>query len=128
MLRVVGDPHRADEVTRDALLEIWRTSSRFDPEQGSAMGWMISLAHRRAVDCVRAARGCYLHEESRDDSPNAARTPLELAYFDAYTYADVSRLLDVPIDVTATGIRTSLLDLRRQRAGAGRRIAGQMAG
>ena len=42
VVRVVRDPAQSEEVTQEAFLEIWRTSSRFDPQRGSALGWMMN--------------------------------------------------------------------------------------
>src|SRR4051794_35856903 len=48
-LRVVRDPSQSEEVTQEAFLEIWRTASRFDPDRGSAVSWILTLVHRKAV-------------------------------------------------------------------------------
>ncbi len=53
--RVVRDPAQSEEVTQEVLLEIWRTASRFDGARGSASTWLMTVAHRRAVDRVRSA-------------------------------------------------------------------------
>ncbi len=52
-LRVVRDPAQAEEVTQEAFLEIWRTASRYDVSRGSAVSWLLTIAHRKAVDRVR---------------------------------------------------------------------------
>src|SRR3546814_17942479 len=55
VLRVVRDPAQAEEVTQEAYLEVWRTASRFDPERGSPLSWLMTIAHPRALYRVRAA-------------------------------------------------------------------------
>lgn len=51
--RVLRDEAQAEEVTQDVMVEIWRTADRYRPELGTARGWVLTLAHRRAVDRVR---------------------------------------------------------------------------
>src|ERR1700710_2437807 len=55
VLRILGDVHQSEEVTQEVLLEIWRTSSRFDPGRGSAAAWVMTMAHHKAVDRVRSS-------------------------------------------------------------------------
>src|SRR5688572_7840201 len=44
VLRVLRDRAQAEEVTQEAFLEIWRSCARFDPGQGSALSWMMTIA------------------------------------------------------------------------------------
>ncbi|GAC69449.1 ECF RNA polymerase sigma factor SigK [Gordonia soli] len=53
-LRVLRDPGYSEETTQEVYLQVWRTASGFDPTAGSALSWLITLAHRRAVDRVRS--------------------------------------------------------------------------
>lgn len=76
-LRVVRDPAQAEEVAQEAFCEIWRTASRFDPDKGSAIGWMLTLTHRAAVDRVRSAeassrRDTRYHQQNPAEVPSAA--------------------------------------------------------
>jgi RNA polymerase sigma-70 factor, ECF subfamily len=54
VLRVLRDAAQSEEVAQEALLEVWRTAGRFDPRRGSASAWVMTIAHRRAVDRVRS--------------------------------------------------------------------------
>jgi RNA polymerase sigma-70 factor (ECF subfamily) len=140
-LRVVRDPAQAEEVTQEAFLEIWRTSIRFDQGRGSALAWMLTIVHRKAVDRVRSAEASTRRDTSyhqgattveHDTTAEAAeaslearrvrgalrtltavqREALELAYFGGYTHTEVAKMLDLPVGTAKTRIRDGLIRLR----------------
>ncbi|WP_234986634.1 sigma-70 family RNA polymerase sigma factor [Demequina sp. NBRC 110055] len=53
-LRIVRDRDMAEDVAQEALVEVWRRAARFDRQAGSARAWILTIAHRRAVDRVRS--------------------------------------------------------------------------
>lgn len=53
-LRVVRDHAIAEEVAQDVLVEVWRLASRYRPEVGNGRTWVLTMAHRRAIDRVRS--------------------------------------------------------------------------
>ena len=141
VLRVLRDPAQSEEVTQEAYLDIWRTSTRFDPEAGSPMAWMLTIAHRKAVDRVRSAQastnrdsayGARNQERPSDvtaeqverslDSERVHRAlhtltesqrgAVELAYLGGYTHTEVAALLGVPLGTAKTRIRDGLIRLR----------------
>lgn len=139
--RVVRDPAQAEEVAQEAYLEIWRQSARFDAARGSALAWMLTIVHRRAVDRVRSAESA--HERDRryaavGDGPeydvvdeavtanleqarvrraletltDVQREAVTLAYYGGYTHREVSDLLGVPLGTVKTRMRDGLIRLR----------------
>jgi RNA polymerase sigma-70 factor (ECF subfamily) len=140
-LRVVRNPAHAEEVAQEAYLDAWRSSSRFDPARGSALGWLLTIVHRKAVDRVRSAeaasqRDATYHRETQpvehDETAESAhasleaqrvrgavstltevqREAVELAFFGGYTHTEVATLLDVPVGTAKTRIRDGLIRLR----------------
>lgn len=73
-LRVVRDPHLAEDVAQEALVEVWRLAPRYRPDAGSAQAWILTIAHRRAVDRVRSEQA---HRERTQTHgvPDAATEP-----------------------------------------------------
>jgi RNA polymerase sigma-70 factor, ECF subfamily len=137
--RVVRDPAQSEEVTQEVMLDVWRTASRFDPHRGTAMAWLMTLAHRRAVDRVRSGQAAAQRElraavaetaydmvteevESRLDAQRVRRcldslTELQresvtLAYYGGYTYREVAGLLGVAVGTVKTRMRDGLIRLR----------------
>ena len=140
-VRVVRDPAQAEEVAQEAFLEIWRTASRYDPDRGSPLSWLMTITHRKAVDRVRSAEAStrrdqnYHHQNqpvAHDATAEAAhasleahrvrhalqsltpvqREALELAYFGGYTHTEVASMLGLPVGTAKTRIRDGLIRLR----------------
>lgn len=53
VMRVLRDTGYSEETTQEIYLEVWRNASEFDSAKGSALAWLLTMAHRRAVDRVR---------------------------------------------------------------------------
>ncbi len=53
---IVGDQSQAEQVAREVLTEVWRSAPRFSPAEGSGLNWIMTMARRRAIHQVRAAR------------------------------------------------------------------------
>lgn len=51
--RVVANDHDVDELVQECLLEVWRHAANYDATKGQALGWLVTLARRRAIDRVR---------------------------------------------------------------------------
>ncbi|OMC08665.1 sigma-70 family RNA polymerase sigma factor [Mycobacterium sp. SP-6446] len=54
VVRVLRDAGYSEETTQEIYLEVWRTASEYDASKGSALAWLMTMAHRRAIDRVRA--------------------------------------------------------------------------
>jgi RNA polymerase sigma-70 factor (ECF subfamily) len=139
--RVLRDPAQSEEVAQEVLVEVWRTATRFDPDKGGASTWVLTMAHRRAIDRVRSAQAAHDREERvahRDHVPafdevaeqvetrleqeqvrrclgnltELQRESVTLAYYGGYTYREVGELLDVPLGTVKTRLRDGLIRLR----------------
>ncbi|PQZ94727.1 RNA polymerase subunit sigma [Arthrobacter sp. MYb227] len=139
--RIVKDTSQSEEVTQEVFVEAWQLAARFDPARGTAMTWLLTLAHRRAVDRVRASQAskdrdlregikdfqasydnvedtAILHDEAHrvrtalDGLSEMHREAIRLAYFGGYTHHEVAALLKIPVGTAKTRIRDGMSKLR----------------
>lgn len=139
--RVLRQAEHAEEVAQEVLLEVWQQAPRFDPGRGTGFAWVMTIAHRRAVDRVRSAQSATdrelrvaqaSHEREHDEVAEAVEQRLEaeslrrcmdsltsvqresvtLAFFGGLTYPEVASRLETPLGTIKTRMRDGLIRLR----------------
>ncbi|MER7848169.1 ECF RNA polymerase sigma factor SigK [Kitasatospora sp. NPDC096077] len=139
--RVLRDPAQSEEVTQEVLLEVWRTAARYQAERGEVMAWVLTIAHRRAVDRVRSVQAAADRDQRAAAASHAPafdrvaeqvegrlereqvrrcmrmltelqREALTLAYYRGYTYPQVAEVLGAPLGTVKTRMRDGLIRLR----------------
>ncbi len=142
VVRILRDPGYSEETTQEIYLQLWRNARAYDPAAGSAVAWILSLAHRRAVDRVRVEQaasdrelryGAGDVERDRDVVSDATlarderdrvvqclegltpaqRQCVELAYYQGLTYAQVAAQLAQNPSTVKSRMRDALGKLRR---------------
>lgn len=141
VLRLVRDRHQSEEVTQEVMLEVWERAPGFDASRGSGITWVLTTAHRRAVDRIRASDASRRRDHAHvlrnavvafDDTADAALASSEaarvhaamarltvlqeqavsLAYFGGHTHTEVAKILQIPLSTAKTRIRDGLIRLR----------------
>ncbi|BBY57159.1 ECF RNA polymerase sigma factor SigK [Mycolicibacterium sarraceniae] len=141
VLRILRDPGYSQETTQDIFLHVWRNATKYDPAAGSAMAWLMTVAHGRAVERVRSEEasrrredryGTATVERPGDDVAEAVlvgedrrrvaeclgsltdvqRECIELAYYGGLTYPEVSARLSANLSTIKSRIRDALRGLR----------------
>ncbi|CAJ1496931.1 ECF RNA polymerase sigma factor SigK [[Mycobacterium] burgundiense] len=139
--RVLRDPGYSEETTQEVYLQVWRSADNYDPASGSALAWLMTLAHRRAVDRVRSEEAAsrrnsqygavsvepavdqvsesVLGSDERrqvtlclDGLTDLQRQCVQLAYYDGLTYVQVSEQLSANLATVKSRMRDALRNLR----------------
>jgi RNA polymerase sigma-70 factor, ECF subfamily len=141
--RVLIDSAQSEEVAQEVFLEAWQSASRFDPNKGRAMTWIMTMAHRRAIDRIRASQA----SRDRDtavgirDLPaaydqvaetveirvehervevamatlsDAQRQAITLAYYGGLSQSEVAAELGIPLGTAKTRLRDAMIRLREE--------------
>jgi RNA polymerase sigma-70 factor (ECF subfamily) len=142
VMRVLRDPGYSEETTQDVYLQVWRGAAGYNPAAGTPLAWLMTLAHRRAVDRVRSEQaagqresryGAANHEvpadrvaESviqRDEQRQVSdclssltdpqRECIQLAYYEGLTYVQVSERLSANLATIKSRMRDGIRGLRK---------------
>jgi len=139
--RVLRDAGYSEETTQEVYLEVWRTADAYDSAKGSPLSWLMTMAHRRAVDRVRAEQAATQREsrygatavepssdvvaesaiaaderrrvaECLDGLTDIQRQCIEMAYYGGLTYTEVSQRLSANLSTIKSRMRDALRGLR----------------
>ncbi|MDP9291018.1 MAG: sigma-70 family RNA polymerase sigma factor [Verrucomicrobiota bacterium] len=53
IVRVVNDDTEADDLLQEIFMQVWKQAEHYDPKKGKVLGWLVTLARRRAIDRLR---------------------------------------------------------------------------
>ena len=141
IIRVLRDRAQSEEVMQEVFLEIWQGAAKFDANRGSGMAWVLTMAHRRAIDRIRASQKSHERDlkigirdmerdfdsvsesvEIRVENERVKRamsrlTPLQreaviLAYYGGYSHSEMAQILGIPLGTVKTRLRDGMIRLR----------------
>lgn len=140
-LRVLGDTMLAEEVTQDTFLKLWSRARQYDPGQGELAPWLLTIAHRTALDRLRLENRRVpasnaqdpeetwplLPDESTQNGearwrslyfavrslPEEQRQVIDLAYYKGMSQSDIAEVLGWPLGTVKTRVRSAMQTLRQ---------------
>lgn len=62
--QVLQDEAEADDVLQESILQVWREGKSYSAALGKPLGWLVTIARRRAIDRVRR-RAAYCRAKDR---------------------------------------------------------------
>ncbi|ANF31390.1 RNA polymerase subunit sigma [Leifsonia xyli] len=141
--RLLIDAAQSEEVAQEVFLEAWQSATRFDPNKGRAQTWIMTMAHRRAVDRIRASQASRDRdtavgirdlptaydqvaetvevrvehervEEAMRTLSEAQRRAVTLAYYGGLSQSEVAAELGIPLGTAKTRLRDAMIRLRQE--------------
>lgn len=139
--RVLIDVELSEDTTQEVFLQVWQSASKFNPEAGSPLAWLMTISHRRAVDKVRSSQsatdreakygassqeidhdsvsdevGSWLEAEAvvrcLETLTDTQQESVRLAYYGGFTYREVAEKLNAAIPTIKSRIRDGLIRLK----------------
>jgi len=143
ILRVLVNRSQSEEVLQEVFLEVWQSAGRFAPNKGQGRTWVLTIAHRRAVDRVRASQSSadrdvrvgmrdlgVAHDSVAEQVelsieggkvvaalstlPEPQREALVLSYYGGYSQSEIAVLIGAPLGTIKTRMRDGLSRLRSE--------------
>lgn len=139
LMRILGNRAESEDALQEVFTRIWLRASRFDPEKGRAITWLVAICRNHAIDRMRARP----KEASDDDAVLAlqdhrqgveasmvaqgeARRVIDCmdqlepdraqavrgAYLGGLSYQQLADRHGVPLNTIRTWLRRSLMSLR----------------
>ena len=140
-LRVLGDAMLAEEVTQDTFLKLWSRARQFDSNKGELTPWLLTIAHRTALDRLRLENRRMPVSNPQDPEetwplipdettqngearwrslyfavqslPEEQRQVIDLAYYKGMSQSDIAEVLGWPLGTVKTRVRSAMQALRR---------------
>ena len=131
VVKMVGDPHLAQDIIQDALLKAVININKFEPKAKFST-WLIKIATNVYRDYLRKNKFLYLVEENLYDQgkqiedivienyeykeimkiilklPYTQRVVFILKHYYGYKYAEISQILNCPIGTVRSRLHNSL--------------------
>lgn len=135
-LRVLREPHAAEDAAQEAFAAVWRHAAAFDAARGAAGAWIGRVARNAALDASRrralrvtapevdpvddrenpedlavAADEAFRLRLALETLPERERVVLTLAYTDGLTQSEIAERLELPLGTVKTRTRSGLARL-----------------
>ncbi|WP_116198762.1 RNA polymerase sigma factor [Amycolatopsis circi] len=134
--RVVLGPHDADDAWSETFLSAMRAYPDL-PETANVEAWLVTIAHRKTVDVLRAAKrnplpvgeipdepGDVPDPEERElwaavrGLPDKQRQAVAYRYVAGLPYAEIAEILGGSTDASRRAVADGIKNLRKNRTGA----------
>ncbi len=122
ILRVIHNEAEADDLLQEIFMEIWNQAKNFSAQKGKPLGWMVTLARRRAIDGLRkkqayanATEEEILLSDTRSlirkviaGLPPPQQQAIDLAFFKGMSQREIAAKTNTPLGTVKTRLELGL--------------------
>jgi RNA polymerase sigma-70 factor (ECF subfamily) len=134
--RVLKDENLAEDIVQETFVTFWDSPDKYDPSRGTIRTFLLTIAHRKAVDVVRSEVARSRREEKPPDRVHVdveeevwtrdlsdtvrnalnslaegEREAITMAYYGGLSYVQVAERLDLPEGTVKSRIRAGMKKL-----------------
>jgi len=93
VFNVLRDDGLADDLVQEIFMEVWRIADRFSAEKGKALGWLVTLSKRRAIDRLRRISVVRRAEEKLQEQENQDTETMKHVVENDYAASDMHEII-----------------------------------
>lgn len=140
MLRKGASPEQAEDIVQEAMITVWRKAGFYDPQKGSVLTWVFTIARNLRIDRLRRESSVYFEElgdyddvsddpsghdilsrkqesalvrEALSAIPEEQKQVLLMAYIDDMPQSEIADRLKLPIGTVKSRIRLAYGRMRK---------------
>jgi len=139
--RVTNNEGDIDDLVQEIFVELWNRAESYSEQKGKALGWIVTLARRRAIDKLRKKQAymraqehllheplSWAHHDSVEDVssselsgifkrlfsqlPDAQREALHLSYYCGMSQREIAAHTGVPLGTIKTRLELAMRKIR----------------
>jgi RNA polymerase sigma-70 factor (ECF subfamily) len=138
-MRLGADASVAEEITQEALVQVWRNAGQFDRSKASASTWIFTIARNLSIDTFRRTRRPAFDPSDPAFIPDGEMLPdlqlerseteqrvrlvmnslssneksvLMLSFYENFSHGEISERLGIPLGTVKSRIRLAFAKVR----------------
>ena len=130
-----------DDQLQELFVEVWRQAAHYEEAKGKALGWIVTMARRRAIDKLRKKQTYFRAQERLRDEPEPAphhgadeeaaatdtanifsrvlatlptaqREALDFAFYRGFSHREIAAHTGIPLGTIKTRLELALRKVR----------------
>ena len=138
---ILNNDSDVDDQLQELFVEVWRQAAHYDETKGKPLGWIVTMARRRAIDKLRKKQTYFRAQERLRDEPEPAphhgadeeaaatdtaniftrvlatlpaaqREALDYAFYRGFSHREIAAHTGIPLGTIKTRLELALRKVR----------------